>query len=142
MQPSLDHEGPAVQSAEAPAPRIDDWLLLIGRSLLAVLFIGGAAQKSLDPDQVVGLLTGLHLPGLLVWPALAYNAAAGLALLFGVAVRPVALSLAAYCAVTSVFHFLPDDPWQMTIFVKNWAIAGGCLALAVAGAGRIAVRLS
>ena len=44
----------------------------------------------------------------------------------------VALSLAAYCAVTSVFHFIPGDPWQMSIFVKNWAIAGGCLALAVA----------
>ena len=32
--------------------------------------------------------------------------------------------------VTSVFHYLPDDPWQVTIFVKNWAIAGGLLVLA------------
>lgn len=49
---------------------------------------------------------------------------------------PVALALAAYCAITSLFHFIPADPWQMTIFVKNWAIAGGCLAMAVAGPGR------
>ena len=109
--------------------------------ICAALFVGGALQKAFDPQQVIGLLSGWHLPGLLVWPALAYNAAAGLALAFGVAVRPLALSLSLYCVVTSAFHFLPGDPWQMTIFVKNWAIAGGCLALAVAGSGRIAVRL-
>ena len=44
------------------------------------------------------------------------------------------LALAAYCALTSVFHLVPDDPWQMSIFVKNWAIAGGCLCLAAAHA--------
>ncbi|MCP1170208.1 DoxX family protein [Limimaricola litoreus] len=142
MLATLDRDRPAAQATTGAALRADDWLLLIGRVLLAGLFLGGAAQKAFEPGQVVGLLTGWHLPGLLVWPALAYNAAAGLALAFGVAVRPVALSLALYCMVTSVFHFLPEDPWQMTIFVKNWAIAGGCLALAVAGAGRISVRLS
>ncbi|EYD72427.1 DoxX family protein [Limimaricola hongkongensis] len=142
MLARLDRDPAASQTARIRAPRADDWLLLVGRLLLAGLFLGGAAQKAFDPAQVAVLLSGWHLPGLLVWPALAYNAAAGLALVFGAAVRPVALSLALYCAVTSLFHFLPDDPWQMTIFVKNWAIAGGCLALAVAGAGRIAVRLN
>jgi len=110
--------------------------LLAARLLIAALFVGGAVQKIVSPGDAMGLLTERGLPGWLVWPALAYDAAAGLALIAGVAVRPVALSLAAYSAFTSLFHFLPDDPWQMTIFVKNWAIAGGCLALAVAGAGR------
>ncbi len=115
-------------------------LLLGARLLIAVLFFGGAAQKAVNPDEVAGLLAGRGLPGLLVWPALAFNAAAGLALVLGVGVRPLALLLAAYCGVTSVFHLIPEDPWQMTIFVKNWAIAGGCLALAVAGSGRFALR--
>ncbi len=115
-------------------------LLLMARLLLALLFLGGALQKAVDPEQVIGLLVGRGLPGVLVWPALAFNALAGAALVAGVAVRPVALSLAVYCGLTSVFHLIPADPWQMTIFVKNWAIAGGCLALAVAGSGRLAVR--
>lgn len=115
-------------------------LLLMARLLLALLFLGGALQKAVDPEQVIGLLVGRGLPGALVWPALAFNALAGAALMAGVAVRPVALSLAVYCGLTSVFHLIPADPWQMTIFVKNWAIAGGCLALAVAGSGRLAVR--
>jgi putative oxidoreductase len=58
--------------------------------------------------------------------------------------RPVAVSAAAYCAFASFFNlnfFLTAGyPWQMIIFVKNWAIAGGWLALAVAGSGAWALR--
>jgi putative oxidoreductase len=54
--------------------------------------------------------------------------------------RPLAFLLAGYCALTSLFHYIPSDGWQMSIFVKNWAIAGGCLALAAAGSGRWALR--
>lgn len=114
--------------------------VLIGRILIAVLFIGGALQKTLDPAQVMGLLAGRGLPEWLVWPALGFDALAGVALIAGLGVRPIAYLLAAYCAVTSIFHFIPADPWQMSIFVKNWAIAGGCLCLGVAGSGRIALR--
>ena len=118
--------------------------LLAARVLIGALLLGGAVQKALSPDDAGGLLTLVGLPYALVWPALAYDAAAGALLWIGVAVRPVAVSAAAYCALTSLFHlalFLEaGDPWQVTIFVKNWAIAGGCLALAVAGSGRWAVR--
>lgn len=118
--------------------------LLFARFLIGILFVGGALQKWGSPAGAGDLLSGLGLPFWLVWVALVYNLVAGLALWAGIAVRPVALSLAAYCAFTSIFHlqlyYQTDDPWQMTIFVKNWAIAGGCLALAVAGAGRWALR--
>ena len=118
--------------------------LLLARLLIGALLVGGAVQKTISPGDAGGLLTGLALPFALVWPALVYDALAGLALWLGIAVRPVAVSAAAYCALTSFFHlnvFLTTgDPWQMTIFVKNWAIAGGCLALAVAGSGAWAVR--
>ncbi|WP_179379440.1 DoxX family membrane protein [Jannaschia marina] len=108
--------------------------LLGARILIAALFAAGAVQKAVNPEAAQALLEGAGLPGVLVWPALAFNAATALALLANWRVAPVALALAAYCAVTSVFHLIPSDPWQMSIFVKNWAIAGGCLALAVAGA--------
>ena len=113
-----------------------DVLVFVGRSLIAVLFLSGAAQKAVDPGPAMALLTGLGLPAILVWPALVFNGLAGLAVLVGWAVRPVAAALAVYCAVTSVFHLIPADPWQMSIFVKNWAIAGGCLVLAAHGPGR------
>jgi putative oxidoreductase len=119
---------------------IADLAVLVGRILIALLFLGGAAQKWTNPGAVEGLLAGMGLPVWLVWPAALFNLLAGLSLIAGVQVRAVAALLAAYCAVTSVFHLIPADPWQMSIFVKNWAIAGGCLVLAAHGAGRFAWR--
>lgn len=116
-----------------------DLALLSGRLLIAVLFLGGAAQKIVSPAEVQALLSMQGLPAILIWPAMIFNLAAGLMLTLGLRVRPVAVLLAGYCGVTSFFHFIPDDPWQMSILVKNWSIAGGCLALAVAGSGRFAL---
>jgi putative oxidoreductase len=106
------------------------WIDLIGRILLAALFAAGAVQKAVEPGQVQGLLAGVGLPGWLVWPALAFNAALAVGLVFGPRVRVWAAAGAAYCLMTSVFHFIPGDGWQVSIFVKNWAIAGGLLVLA------------
>ncbi|NKB28156.1 MAG: DoxX family membrane protein [Rhodobacteraceae bacterium] len=116
-----------------------DFITFVGRFLLAALFIGGAVQKALDPIPAQDLLAMQGWPVWLIWPALLFNAAGALALILGVALRPAA-ALAAYCAVTSLFHFIPDDPWQMTIFVKNWAISGGLLVLAAQGGGRWQLR--
>lgn len=117
-----------------------DVILLSARLLISVLFLGGALQKLFSPADAQALLDTQGLPEWLVWPALVFNALAAVALILGVGVRPTAFVLAAYCAGTSYFHLLPSDPWQMSIFVKNWSIAGGCLALAVAGSGRLALR--
>ena len=117
-----------------------DFAVFIGRCLIAALFLGGAAQKFNDPAAVEGLLAGQGWSVWLIWPALAFDLVAGLLLVIGIWVRPVAFALACYCGLTSLFHYIPTDPWQMTIFVKNWAIAGGCLVLAAHGAGRIAWR--
>jgi putative oxidoreductase len=114
--------------------------LFLSRLLIGQLFLLGSAQKWFDPDAVRGLLGDHGWPEALVWLALAFNLAAGLLLVAGVWTRPLALLLAAYCALTSLFHYIPSDGWQMSIFVKNWAIAGGCLALAAAGSGRWALR--
>ncbi len=132
-------------SAPLPSSRIDmpDWhgpTLLAARILIAALFLGGAVQKGVSPAEVMDLLAGKGLPVWLVWPALAFNALAAVGLIMGIGVRLLGFALAAYCGFTSIFHYIPEDAWQMTIFVKNWAIAGGCLALAVAGSGKIALR--
>jgi putative oxidoreductase len=103
---------------------------LTGRLLLATLFALGAAQKVVDPAPVMALLTAAHLPPSLIWPAAAFNALGALALVLNWQRTPVALALATYCAVTSLFHLIPADPWQMSIVVKNWAIAGGLLVVA------------
>ena len=114
--------------------------LIIGRSLLGSLFLIGFIQKVANPDPAMQLLVDRGLPDLLIIPAAFFSLSAGLCVIFNWYLRPVCCALAAYCIVTSLFHFIPNDGWQMSIFVKNWAIAGGCLVLAVHGGGRWALR--
>ena len=103
---------------------------VIGRVLLSLLFVAGAVQKALDPLPAQSLLAGAGLPEWLIWPALIFNALAAVLLIVGKFLKPIGRALALYCVATSVFHFVPSDPWQMSIMIKNWAIAGGCLILA------------
>ncbi|SFN11727.1 DoxX family protein [Thioclava sp. BHET1] len=118
-------------------PKLTDSLNLAGRILIALLFFGGAAQKVTDPQIVEQMIGWLGLPGWLVWPVALFNLIAALALIFGPRVQLWAVLLAGYCIFTSWFHWqLRADPWQVTIVVKNWAIAGGLLILAAQGPGR------
>ncbi|WP_407494781.1 DoxX family protein [Pseudooceanicola sp. MF1-13] len=104
---------------------------LIGRLLIAFLFLGGAVQKVSDPEPVVQMIASIGLPGVLVWPVALFNLLAAICLIVGPRIQIWALVGALYCLFTSYFHFqLRADPWQVTIVVKNWAIAGGLLILA------------
>ncbi|QFU08986.1 DoxX [Rhodobacteraceae bacterium THAF1] len=109
---------------------MDKVIDIAGRVLLAALFAAGTVQKATDPGSAAGLLADRGLPEVLVWPAMVFNAGLAVALVVGWQLKWVALAAALYCMVTSVFHFIPSDGWQMSIFVKNWAIAGGLLCLA------------
>ena len=116
-----------------------DALNLVGRSLIALLFFGGAVQKVMDPGPVTQMIQGIGLPGWLVWPVAGFDLLAGLGLVFGPGVAFWAMVMAGYCLFTSWFHWqLRADPWQVTIMVKNWSVAGGLLILAAAGPGQFA----
>ncbi len=105
-------------------------MFLLGRVMIAALFFGGAVQKLVNPGPAQALLALAGLPVALVWPAALFDLVAAVGLLRGPRVDRWALALAAYCVATSFFHLLIFDAWQATIFVKNWAIAGGLLAVA------------
>lgn len=52
---------------------MNDFLNLIGRILIARLFIGGAVQKMADPGPVQAMLLSVQVPFWLVWPMAAMN---------------------------------------------------------------------
>lgn len=103
--------------------------------------VAGTVQKLASPADAQALLALAGLPGALIWPAAIFTAIAGIGIALGRAVVPLALLAAGYCIATSYFHWLMgEDPWQVTIAVKNWVIAGGYLMLAAHGPGRFALR--
>ena len=117
-------------------------VLLVARVLLSAMFIMAGAMKFGDIAGTAGYISSVGLPAgtALAWLAGIFEVLAGLAILVGFQTRNAAYLLAAFCVFTAVmFHFQPADQVQFTMFLKNLTIAGGLLALAVAGAGAFSV---
>jgi uncharacterized membrane protein YphA (DoxX/SURF4 family) len=80
------------------------------------------------------------MPGLLVWPTVIFEIAAGLLILVGYKTRIVAAALAAYCLLTAaIFHSGISDQNQLINLLKNVAMAGGFMLLSSVGAGPISL---
>lgn len=117
-----------------------DVTALIARVLLGALFLVAGLGKLGDVQGFAGYMASGGIPAFLAWPAVLFEIFAGAALLVGFQTRLTALALAAFCLVTgALYHFVPADQMQMTMFMKNTALAGGYLALAGLGAGRFAL---
>lgn len=112
--------------------------LLAARVLLSVIFIMAGFGKLGGVEGTVGYMTSLGVPlaSVTVWLVIALELLGGLAILAGFFTRYVAWALAAFCIASGFLaHFQPEDQMQMISFMKNLAIAGGFLALAVSGPG-------
>ena len=117
-------------------------VLLVARILMSAIFIIAGLQKLGGIDGTAGYIgsVGLPAPVLLAWASALFETLAGIAILAGYRTREVAWLLSAFCVFTGVvFHFQPSDQMQMISFMKNLAIAGGFLALSVAGPGSLSV---
>jgi putative oxidoreductase len=124
-----------------------DWVALIGRALIAYLFVPSGFGKLLGFAGTVGYIAskGVPLPEVCAAIAVLVELGFGLALLLGWQTRWVALGMALFTLViTPIFHnywAVPEAQimMQKLNFTKNLAIAGGLLAIAAFGAGRISL---
>jgi putative oxidoreductase len=115
-------------------------LPLIGRILIATIFIMGGIGKLAAPGATQGYIAAMGLPApLLAYiVALAIELGGGVLLLVGYRTKIVAAVLAGFCVVTAlVFHHALGDQNQMIHFLKNLAMAGGLLQIVAFGPGRI-----
>lgn len=118
-------------------------LSLLGRILLAALFLPAGIGKLTGFSGTVGYISsaGLPFPELGAALALSVEIAGGVALIIGFGTRPAALALAVFTLVASLFFHnywaVPVDQqfMQQLLFFKNIAVVGGLLTLAAWGAG-------
>ena len=107
------------------------YIQLLGRIMLALIFIMAGIGKISDPAGTMGYMQSVGLPGILLWPTIALEVLGGLAIAVGFKVRYVAFALAGFCVLSALlFHKNFADQMQMIMFMKNIAIAGGLLLLA------------
>ncbi len=110
--------------------------LLVARVLLALLFSVAGLGKLGDVAGFAGYMASGGVPAFLAWPVIALEVLGGLAILVGFQIRIAAIALAAFSILSALlYHFVPADQMQMTMFMKNLGLGGGFLLLTVTGAG-------
>lgn len=117
-------------------------VLLVARILLSFMFIMSGLQKFGGIEGTAGYISSVGLPAatLLAWAAAIFETVVGIAILVGFQTKVSALAMAAFCAFLAfMFHYAPADQMQMIMFSKNLTIAGGLLALFVAGPGSLSL---
>lgn len=120
---------------------------LMGRVLLALMFVPSGFSKISNFDGTVGYIAskGLPLPPVLAGGTIAVEVVAGLALLLGLKARWAALVLAVFALLAALFFHnfwaLPpaEQMAQSIAFYKNLAITGGLLFVAAFGPGPVSV---
>ena len=101
---------------------------VIGRVLIAVMFIVSGLQKIADPGPTAQMLAGTNLPANLALPTGVFEVVAGALLAVGLMTRLTALVLFVFVGLTIFFfHNQFTDPLQGTLALKNLAIMGGLL---------------
>lgn len=111
-----------------------DIVTLVGRILLAALFILAGFNKVMGAEGTIGFIEskGLPLPQIVYVLTVLLELGGGILLLIGFQARLVALALGAFCiAAAVIFHPSLQDP----SFLKNFALAGGFLYVYAFGAG-------
>lgn len=117
-----------------------DAIALLGRVLLAGLFIYGGIEKIPNYAPTARLMTSHGVPGALLPAVIALELGGGLALIFGFLTRLVGAALAVYSAAAILIFIVPPANQVMTIVaLAETAMIGGLLAVVASGAGRFSM---
>jgi putative oxidoreductase len=119
---------------------------LLGRVLLAAMFLLSGAGKPVGFYGTTGLIAsvGLPVPQLLALGAMGVDLICGIMLLLGWKTRWAAAALLIFTGVTLLFHNFwsapPDQIQDQLIeFMKNITIMGGFLYVIAFGAGELSL---
>ena len=120
---------------------------LVGRLMIAAIFVGSGFRKITGFDGTVGYIAskGLPLPQLAAIAAIIVELGGGILLILGWKTRWAAAAMCIFTVVAAlIFHnfwVVPAEQAQnqMIHFMKNICMAGGLLYVVVFGSGPLAV---
>ena len=107
---------------------------VLGRIMLALIFILAGVGKIMDPAGTSGYMEAMGVPSALLWPTVILEILGGIAIAVGYKTAAAAFALAIFSISAAVlFHSDFGDKIQMILFLKNIAMAGGLFLLAAGG---------
>ena len=116
------------------------YIALVGRILLALIFVVAGYSKIEGYDGTVQYMQAFGVPSFLLPLVIFAELGGGLALIFGLLTRTAAAGLAVFSIVSAlIFHSNSADAMQGILFMKNIAMAGGLLYVVAYGAGKFSV---
>lgn len=117
-----------------------DTVNFLARLGLAYIFLIAGYGKLTGYAGTEQYFQHLGLPTALLPLVILLELGGGVALVLGLFTRWVAVALCAFCIATGfIAHYHPGDHAQMINFMKNVAMAGGFLLLAIYGAERFSL---
>lgn len=117
---------------------IQDLAMLIGRALMSAIFIWSGYAKLVSQAATQDYFAHIGLPvPMLAWlVTVAIEFVGGIALLVGVQARVAGLVLALWCIATAIVgHSDFSNPDMQIHFMKNVAMCGGLIYIAIFGGG-------
>ena len=139
--------GTTAYSTPGAGNTVHDTMTLVGRILIAILFVPAGFGKLVGFAGTVGYISskGVPMPEVAAAFAIFFELICGLALLVGFKARWAALALALFTRVIKpIFHNIWSAHEAQVMmhklnFTKNLAILGGLLGFAAFGAGGFSV---
>jgi len=120
---------------------MDKFLTPIASLFMRHIFLLAGINKIGQYAGTQGYMESMGVPGALLPLVIALEIAGGLAIILGWQVKWTSLALGGFTVVSAlIFHSNLSDQMQMIMFMKNWAMAGGLLLLAVHGAGHFSIE--
>ena len=120
---------------------MDKYQTLIGRVLLAHIFLLAGISKITGYAGTQGYMESMGVPGMLLPLVILLEIGGALALIVGWQTKWAAWALAAFSIIAAlVFHSNFTDQMQSILFMKNLAMAGGLLVLAAHGPGSLSLE--
>ena len=108
----------------------------VARLFLGQIFLLAGISKISSYAGTQGYMDAMGVPGTLLPLVIALEIGGGLAIIAGWQTRLTSIALAVFTlAAAAIFHNNLADQTQMIMFMKNIAITGGFMLLAVHGAG-------
>ena len=107
---------------------------LIGRVFISTIFLFSGYNKIFNYSGTVVWMEGFGVPGFLLGPTIVLEILLPILIIIGYRTQISAILLAIFCIATAIiFHLDFDNQGQTIAFLKNFALAGGFLFIAVHG---------